>query len=91
MPQSLKFITAIKLYMFRIVPLSIIRSLEMSTQQYILVMLTIGPQAFSKSVWHIPLQCEWKIHDDGHLNCPKLVEYYCNHYFEKLVPLVILL
>ena len=34
MHQFLKFIFGIELYMFRTVPLSIIRSLELYTQQY---------------------------------------------------------
>ena len=40
MHYFLKFILGIELYMFRTVSLSIIRSLELYTQQYIQVMLT---------------------------------------------------
>ena len=88
MPQSLKFIFAIKLYMFRIVPVSIVLCLEMYTQQYILVMLTVCSQAVSKHVWHVSLLCEWKIPDDGQRNCPKHVEFYSKNRFKKIVHLV---
>jgi len=40
MQKFLKFIFRIKLYMFRTVPLSIIRSVSLYTQQYTQVMLT---------------------------------------------------
>ena len=40
MHQFLKFILEIKLYMFRTVSLSIIRSLALYTQQYLQFMLT---------------------------------------------------
>jgi len=49
----LKFIFAIKFYMFRIVALSNIRILQLYTQQYIMVLLTACEQTVSKPVWHI--------------------------------------
>jgi len=62
-----------KIYMFRTVPLSIIRSFSLYTQQrYMLCRFTDSlragsrwnwscSQAVSKPVWHIPLLCvQWK-------------------------------
>ena len=83
--------------MFRIVPLSIIRSFSLYTQQwYMSYSLRTGSvpswscsQAVSKPVWHIPLLCvHWKTPDDGQRNCPKHVEFYSKNKFEKLVHLV---
>jgi len=64
--------------MFQTVPLSIIRSFSLYTQQcYIYV---------SKPVCHIPLLCvQWKTPDDGQRNCLKHVEFYSENKFEKLV------
>ena len=59
--------------MFRRVPLSIIRSFTLYTQQTCI---------------HIPLlRVQWKT-DDGLRNCPKHAEYYTKNKFEKLVQLV---
>ena len=78
MHQFLKFIFGIKLYIFRAVPRTNIRSL-----------LTACQQAVSKPVWHIPLLCvQWKTPDDGQRNCPKHVEVYSKNKFEKLVHLL---
>ena len=89
MHEYFKFIFGIKLYMFRTVPLSIIRSFSLYTQQYIQVMLTACSQAVSKPVWHLPLVgVQWKAPDDGQRNCPKYVEFYSKNKFEKLVHLV---
>ena len=87
--------------MFRTVPLSIIRSFSLYTQQwYMSCSLRAGSgwnsfpswscsQAVSKPVWHIPLLCvQWKTPDDGQRNCPKHVEFYSKNKFEKLVYLV---
>jgi len=86
--------------MLRTVPLSIIRSLSLYTQQYIQVMLTACEQeqedpfwscsqAVSKPLWHIPLLCvQRKTPDDGQSNCSKHVEFYSKNKFEKLVHLV---
>ena len=70
--------------MFRTVPLSIIRSFSLYTQQYI----QVCSQAVSKPVWHIPLLCvQWKTPDDGQRNCPKHVEFHSKNKFEKSVHL----
>ena len=50
MHKFLKFIFGIKLYMFRTVPLSIIISFSLYTQQYIQVLLAACEQAVSKPV-----------------------------------------
>jgi len=72
--------------MFRTVPLSIIRSFAMYTQQYIQV---CWQQVVIKPVWYIPLLClQWKTADDGQRNCPKRVEFYSKNKFEKLVHVV---
>jgi hypothetical protein len=87
-----------KLYMFRTVPLSIMRSFALYTQQwYMSCSLRAGwdvpswscSQAVSKPVWHIPLLCvQWKISYDGQRNCPKHVEFHSKNKFEKVVHLV---
>ena len=76
-----------KLYMFRTLPLSIIRSFPLYTQQwYMSYKLADSFQAWvpswsclqtvSKPVWHIPLLCvQWKTPDDGQRKCPKHVEF----------------
>jgi len=92
----------IKLYMFRIVPLSIIRSFLPYKQQWYMSYrfadsLRAGSgrtswscsQAVSKPVWHIPLLfVRWKTSDDGQRNYPKHVEVYSKNRFEILVHLV---
>ena len=64
----------IKLYMFRTVPLSIIRSFSLYTQQWYIPSLCV----------------QWKIPDEGQRDCPKHVEFYSKNKFEKLVHLVCL-
>jgi len=93
MPWFLKFIFGIKLYMFRTIPLSAIRSFSLHTQQYIQVCWQfasrIRMEAVSKPVWHIPLLCvQWKTLDVGQRNCPKHEEFYSKNKFQKLVHLV---
>ena len=92
MYQFLKFILEMKLYMFRIAPPSIIRSFSLYTQQWYMsyrFAVSLGEQAVSKPVWHIPLLCVlWKTPDDGHRNCPKRVEFHSKNKYEKLVHLV---
>ena len=68
--------------MFRTVPLFIIRSFSLYTQQwYMSHSLRAG--------WHIPLLCvQWKTPDDGQRNCSKHVESYSKYKFEKLMHLV---
>ena len=70
----LKFILEIKFYVFRPVPLSIVRSFSLYTQ---------------KAVWRKPLSClKGKTPDDGQRDCPKHVQFYSINKFEKLVNLV---
>ena len=39
--------------------------------------------------YHTPLLCiQWKTPENGHRNCPKLVEFYSKNKFEELVHLV---
>ena len=80
MHQFLKFTFGIKLCLFRTVPLSIIRSFLLYTQQWCMSY---------RSVWHTPLLCvQWKTPDDGQRNCPKQAEFYSKSKFEKLVHIV---
>ena len=80
--------------MFRTVPLSIIRSFPLYTQQRCMSYrfadsLRAGSGRNCKSVWHTPLLClQWKTPDDGQRNCPKHEEFYSKNKFEKLVNLV---
>jgi hypothetical protein len=85
--------------MFRTVPLSIMRSFSLYTQQWYCHtgLLTACEQdqdaacsqAVNQPVWHIPLLCvKWKTPDDGQRNSPKRVEFYSKNKFEKLVHLV---
>jgi len=86
--------------MFRTVPLSIISSFSLYTQQWYMSYRFACEQdqdrtswscsqAVRKPVWHIPLLCvQWKTADDGQRNCPKHVEFYSRNKFEKLVHLV---
>ena len=53
MHQFLKFIFGVKLYMFRTVPLSSIRSLALYTQKYIKVMLTACERKQSANLYDI--------------------------------------
>ena len=66
-----------KLYMFQTVPLSIVRSVSLYTQQcYMSYRFADNSRAVCKPVWHIPLLCvQWNTHDDGQRNCPKHVEF----------------
>ena len=98
MHYFLKFIFGIKLYMFRTVPMSIIRNFTLYKQQCVCWQLASKArtepswscsQAVSKPVWHIALLCvQWKTSDEGQRNCPKHVEFYSKNKFEKLVHLV---
>jgi len=77
--------------MFRTVPLSIIRSFSLHTQQwYMSYRFADSLRAISKPVWRIPLLCvQWKTPDDGQNNCPKHVKFYSKKKLEKLVRLVL--
>jgi len=95
----LKFILGMKFYMFRTIPLSIVRSFSLYTQQWYMPYRFVDSlraelgwscsQAVSKPVWHIPLlYVQWKTPDDGQRNCPKHVEFLSKNKFEKSVHLV---
>jgi len=100
MHRFLKFIFGIKFYIFRTVPLSIIRSFSLYTRQWYMSYSFCEQdqdgtpswscsQAVSKPVWHMPLlYVQWKNPDDGQRNCPKHVEFYSKNKFEELVHLV---
>jgi len=90
--------------MFQTVPVSIIRSFSLYTQQWYMcyrfcwqlasrIRMELHPdparKLVGKPVWHIPLLCvQWKSLDDGQRNCLKHVEFYCKNKFQKLVHLV---
>jgi hypothetical protein len=88
-----------KLHMFRIVPLPIIRSYSLYTQQWYVIQVCRqlssririeyrDPAARKLSVWHIPLpSVRWITPDDGQRNCPKHVEFHFQNKFQKLVHL----
>ena len=64
--------------MFRTVPLFIITSFSLYTQQWYMSYCMY-------SVWHIPLLCvQWKTPDDGQRNCPKHVEFYSKNKFSEI-------
>ena len=85
-----------KVCLFRTVPLSIIRSFSLYTQQWYVsyrfadsLRAESCAQAVSKLVWHISLLCvQWKSPDDGQRNFPKHVDFHSKNKFEKLVRLV---
>jgi hypothetical protein len=80
--------------MFRTVPLSIVRSFSLYTQQWYMSGWDSAPswfcwsQSVSKPVWHTIAVCTVKTPDDGYRNCRKHVEFYSKNTFEKLVHLV---
>jgi len=72
-------------YMFRTVPLSIIRSFSLYTQQWYM------SYRLPDSLWvgSGPLLCvQWKTPNDGQKSCLKHVEFYSIHKLEKLVHLL---
>ena len=85
--------------MFRIVPLSIIRSFSLYTQSYIEVCWQLASRIrtelqfrpdparkLSAYLYDMPLLCvQWKTPDDGQRNCPKHIELYSKNKFEKFV------
>jgi len=83
MQKFLKFIPGMQLYMFRTVPLSIIKSFSLYKRQCYMSYRSADclrapswscSQAVRKPLWHIPLPClQWKTPDDGQRNCPKHV------------------
>jgi len=86
MHQFLKFIFGIKLYKFRTVPLSIIKSFSLYTQQVCWQLASkLSANLYDR---HLLLCVQWKTPDDGQRNCPKHIEFYSKNKFEKLVHLV---
>jgi hypothetical protein len=88
-----------KLCMFRTVPLSIIRSYSLYTQQWYMSYRFVDSfparsgwncsKAVYKPVWHILLlSVQWITPEDGQRNCPKHVDFHFQNKFEKLVHLV---
>ena len=102
MHKFLKFIFGIKLHMFRTVPLSIIRSFSLYTQQWcmsyrfadswIRTELQFRPDSarkLSANLYDICHCCVYsKKTPDVQRNCQKHVELYSKNKFEKLVHLV---
>jgi hypothetical protein len=89
----------VKLYMFRRVPLSIIKRFSLYTHQWCMSCrfadsLRVGSEwnimiLLASRVWRIPLLCVlWKTSDDRQRNSPKHAEFHSNNKFEKLVHLV---
>jgi len=89
MRQFPKFIFGIKLYMFWTVPLSIISSFSLYTQQwYMSYRFADSLQSKPSANLYVLLCAQWKTPDDGQRNCPKHGEFYSKNKFEKLVHLV---
>ena len=86
------YLFGIKLYMFRTVPLSIVRNFSLYTQQCYMSYCFVDnlrAGSCSQAVWRIPLlYVQWKTPDYGQRNCPKHVEFYSKNKCEKLVYLV---
>jgi len=87
MHSFLKFIFGIKIYMFRTVPLSIIRSFHCTRRNGICHtgLLTACEQDQDGAIAVCTVK---KTPNDGQRNCPKHVEFYSKNKFEKLVHLV---
>ena len=73
--------------MFRTVPLSIIRSFSLYTQQWYMS-YRFANTLRAGSGRSIAVFTAKKTPDDGQTNCPKHVEFYSKNKFEKLVRLV---
>jgi hypothetical protein len=94
----LKFYFVLKLCVFRTVPVSIIRSFSLYTQQWCMSYRFVDSfrtgsgwnwsccsKAVYKSVWHTPLLClRWKTPGEGHRNFPKYVDFHSKIKFEKI-------
>jgi len=76
MHKFLKFVLWMKLYTFRTVPLSIIRSFSLYTKQWHMSYRIAD-------IYHC-----FVYSDDGQRNCPKHVEFHSKNKFEKLVHVV---
>jgi len=89
MHSFLKFIFGIKFYMFRTVPLSIIRVQHCTHSNGTCHKRLLTARKLSANLYDIPLLClEWKTPDNGQRNSLKHVEFYFKNKFEKLVYLV---
>jgi hypothetical protein len=76
-------------YMFQTVPVTIIRSFSLYTQQwYMSYRFADSLQAGSECSILILLTSCQQTPDDGQRNCPKHIEFYSKNKFEKLVHLV---
>jgi len=76
--------------MFRTVPLSIISSFSLYTQQWytsynLRAASGPGPARKLSENLYVLLCVQRKTPDDGQRNCPKHVEFYSKNKFEKLV------
>jgi hypothetical protein len=87
MLQFLKFILELKLYMFRTIPLSIIRSYSLYIQQWFMSYRSADSFRAAGSGWNriTLLNVQWITPDDGQRNCPKHVEFQLQNKLEKLV------
>jgi len=83
----LKFIFGIKFYMFRTVPLSIICSFSLYTQQWYMSYSFTDSLRKLYDIYHYCVHGK-KTPDDGQKNCPKHVEFYSKNKFQKSVHLV---
>ena len=72
--------------MFRTVPLSVIRSFSLYTQQWYMS-YRFADRKLKPNPYVLPC-VQWKTADDGQRNCPKHVEFYSKNEFEKLLHLV---
>jgi len=78
--------------MFRTVPMSIITSFSLYTQQWYMSyrfadsLFRPDPACkLSANLYDIPLPCvQWKTPDDGQRNCPKHVEFYSKNEWKKV-------
>ena len=90
MHKFLKCIFGIKLYMFRIVPLSIIRSSSLYKQQWYMS-YRFGDSLLAschQTCMTYTIAVQWKTPADGQRNYPEHVEFYSKNKFEKFVHLV---
>jgi predicted phosphoadenosine phosphosulfate sulfurtransferase len=78
MPQFLKFILEMKLCMFQTVPMSIIRSYSLYTQQWCMSYRSVD-NLRAGSGWNILILLETR---------PKYVQFHFQNKFDKLVHLV---
>jgi len=73
--------------MFRTVPLSIIRSFSLDTQQWYMSYWFADSYQLSAKLY-VLLCVQWKTPNDVQRNCPKHVDFYYKNKFEKLVHLI---